>query len=72
MPEMSVTPFCGYGDCTKPAEFYGPLWTSLDHNETYPVHCCAEHTDNRMAIIRVVGWPVTDQPTGYPVITERP
>jgi len=68
---MTDRPTCGYLQCTNPAEFYGPLWSALDHNETYPSYSCPEHAGS-MAIVRVVGWPVNDQPPGFPIYAERP
>lgn len=65
-----MNPTCGWMQCENPAEFYGPLWSTLDHNETYPSFSCADHTEG-MAIIRKIGHPITDQPPGYPVFTER-
>jgi hypothetical protein len=64
-------PTCGYLDCQNAATLYGPLWTSLDNNETYPTYACPAHTDG-MAIIRHLGYPITDQPPGFPIHTERP
>lgn len=70
-PLNDSRPRCDYGSCTNTAEFYGPLWSSLDHDETYPTYVCPEHTGG-LALIRHLGWPVIDQPPGFPIRTERP
>ena len=57
---------CGYMQCRKPAQFYGPTITGLEADETYPTYTCEDHTDG-LAIVRMVPYPVTDQPPGYPI-----
>ncbi len=60
-------PTCSRGGCAGRAEFYGPLRSEMaaPHGTTAPAYTCVEHADD-LAIARVVGWPVSDQPPTVP------